>query len=54
MPAVRSLYRVPLVFFALAACFGLLLRWHVVNPFDWLTPPYGKVADALVKAIRRL
>src|SRR5690606_31464181 len=40
MPAVRSLYRVPLVFFALAACFGLLLRWHVVNPFDWLIYPY--------------
>jgi coniferyl-aldehyde dehydrogenase len=25
-----------------------------VNPFDWLAPPYGKLADTLVKAIRRL
>ncbi|MNS41291.1 Coniferyl aldehyde dehydrogenase [compost metagenome] len=25
-----------------------------VNPFDWLAPPYGRFADTLVKAIRRL
>ncbi|HEY8510743.1 MAG TPA: hypothetical protein VIL31_02220 [Cyclobacteriaceae bacterium] len=40
MPAVKSLYRVPLFFFALAACFGLLLRWHVVYPLDGITYPY--------------
>jgi hypothetical protein len=40
MRTVRSLYRIPLVFFALAASFGLLLRWHVVQPFDWLHYPY--------------
>ncbi|MFO7257824.1 MAG: hypothetical protein DIU61_009025 [Bacteroidota bacterium] len=40
MPAVRSLYRIPLIFFALAACFGLLLRWHVVYPVEAITYPY--------------
>src|SRR5690606_26458146 len=40
MHVAKGLYRIPLMFFALAACFGLLLRWHVVHPLDWVHYPY--------------
>ncbi|HEX7015808.1 MAG TPA: hypothetical protein VF191_09875 [Cyclobacteriaceae bacterium] len=40
MRAVKNLYRVPLIFFALAACFGLHLRAQVVRPFEWVNYPY--------------
>lgn len=40
MRAVKNLYRVPLIFFALAACFGLHLRAQVVHPFEWVNYPY--------------
>ncbi len=37
---MQKYFRIPLIFFALAAAIGLLLRWHFVAPMDWLTYPY--------------
>lgn len=30
----------PFLFFFLAACLGLLLRWHFISPLSWLKFPY--------------
>src|SRR6188768_1335066 len=40
MRAMQSWFRIPFVFFFIAACIGLLLRWHFVSPLDWLQFPY--------------
>lgn len=37
---MRRLFSIPLVFFFIASCIGLLLRWHFVSPFTWLKYPY--------------
>ncbi|HPH47271.1 MAG TPA: hypothetical protein PLJ60_09645 [Chryseolinea sp.] len=37
---MRRLFRVPLIFFFIAACIGLLLRWHFVSPLPWIKFPY--------------
>lgn len=34
------LFRIPLIFLAIAACIGLLLRWHFVSPIDKFNYPY--------------
>jgi len=37
---MQSWFRIPFIFFFIAACIGLLLRWHFVSPMDWLQFPY--------------
>lgn len=37
---MRRLFSIPLAFFFIASCIGLLLRWHFVSPFAWLKYPY--------------
>lgn len=37
---MQKYFRIPLIFFAFAAAIGLLLRWHFVDPLDWLVYPY--------------
>ncbi len=37
---MRKLFKVPFIFFFIAACIGLLLRWHFVSPLPWLKFPY--------------
>lgn len=37
---MRKLFRIPLIFFFIASCVGLLLRWHFVSPMSWLKYPY--------------
>lgn len=36
---MQKYFKIPLVFFALSATVGLLLRWHFVRPMDWLVYP---------------
>ncbi|HEX5171412.1 MAG TPA: hypothetical protein VFW11_19680 [Cyclobacteriaceae bacterium] len=33
-------FKIPLIFFFIAACLGLLLRWHFVTPQTWLKYPH--------------
>lgn len=37
---MQKYFRIPLVFFALSAAIGLLLRWHFVDPLGWITYTY--------------
>lgn len=37
---MQKFFRIPLIFFALSAAMGLLLRWHSVDPLGWITYPY--------------
>jgi hypothetical protein len=39
MFVMQKQFRLPLIFFFIAACIGLLLRWHFVLPMDWLQFP---------------
>lgn len=37
---MKKLFRIPLFFLAIAACIGLLLRWHFVSPIKGFNYPY--------------
>lgn len=37
---MQKYIRVSFLYFFLAACIGLLLRWHFINPISWLTFPF--------------
>lgn len=37
---MQRFLKIPLWFFCIAACIGLLLRWHFVSPLPWLVFPY--------------
>ena len=37
---MQKYVRFPFLFFFLAACVGLLLRWHFISPLSWLKFPY--------------
>ncbi len=37
---MQKLFRIPIIFFFIATCIGLLLRWHFVSPLRWLKLPY--------------
>src|SRR5690606_33504993 len=37
---MQKFFRIPLIFFALSAAMGLLLRWHFVEPVGWITYTY--------------
>ncbi|HEX7762949.1 MAG TPA: hypothetical protein VF433_04980, partial [Cellvibrio sp.] len=33
-------FSIPFLFLFIAACIGLLLRWHFIMPLSWLNYPY--------------
>ncbi len=37
---MQKYVRFPVLFFFMAACVGLLLRWHFISPISWLKFPY--------------
>ncbi len=37
---MKTQFSIPLFFFLVASCIGLLLRWHFVSPLEWLEFPY--------------
>ncbi len=37
---MQKRFSIPLVFLFVAACIGLLLRWHFIIPIRWLKYPY--------------
>jgi hypothetical protein len=37
---MQRIARIPWIFFFIAACIGLLLRWHFYDPIRWLKFPY--------------
>jgi len=37
---MQKYVKFPFLFFLLAACVGLLLRWHLMSPVSWLKFPY--------------
>ncbi len=39
MPLMQKQFRIPLIFFFVASCIGLLLRFNFVFPLDWLQFP---------------
>lgn len=37
---MNQYYKIPLLFLTIASCIGLLLRYHFIQPFQWLIFPY--------------
>ncbi|MBA4054858.1 MAG: hypothetical protein C0490_09115, partial [Marivirga sp.] len=37
---MQKLFSIPLIFFFIASCIGLMLRWHFVSAISWLKYPY--------------
>jgi hypothetical protein len=37
---MQDYFRIPLIFFVVSGGIGLLLRWHFVQPMEWINYPY--------------